>query len=255
MPLSPGPGRPRSFLILAGLALVALALGATCGACAGVTFSADGQSPLAKPRTAHEQYLDSVRITVTCAVSPKDFVSTGDETADGLLHALLDEEHKFGGTGVMTTNQRLLTNFHVVACEGPGSTLRKIEVDTGDEKPLPATVEILLPHQDIARLLLEKPLDVTIPTVRIGPAPEIGDKICFAGAIPRYSFRCGTVQPSPKGMIATDFKVEHGCSGSAASDSQGRLVGLVFATITCSDGEFCVGVVTPITPEMNWLVR
>ena len=213
-------------------------------------------APVSRGRTPAEMHALTVQIRTTCATPDPDFVSTGDPVADGLLKVLLpDVESAYGGSGLLVSQDRLLTNGHVVTCEPP-SELRSILINDGDGELRPAHVELLLPRRDIARVQLDVPLKKHVPRPVIGPRPATGDRLCYSSALPIQQVRCGDVQPNdnPKsGSIYVDALVMHGSSGSSAY-VDGRLVGLVYATLDCGEGGLCIGAVTPIDDALAWLL-
>lgn len=230
------------------LALILITAG-TCGACL------DRFASPYEPRTPQEQHLGSVKIIVTCAVRDPKWVVSDDPNIDILLDMVApDIEQTQMGTGGMVSSAHLLTNVHVVTCvEGK---LKTIVVDTGNGIKHPASIDVLVPAHDIARLQLEAPLDVNIPPPTIGPTPDIGDRICYASAVPRWGYTCGTVQPSANvsQIIIGGAQIQHGNSGGLSYDNQGRLVGLIYALEKCEYDIPCLGAITNIQ-GYSWLAE
>ena len=188
---------------------------------------------------------------------------SGDEDVDEVLNALIPDDTELSmASGVFVSDRHVLTNAHVVTCSrGAGDKdigrITSMEVVLLDGSKHPATIDVVLPGRDLARVTLAIKLESNIRPPGIGASPVIGDKICFATAVPRYSYKCATVEPSS--MVAriqlSGIQPEHGNSGSSVSDRNGLLVGLLRALDMCEYGIPCMGQVTPITPADAWLVQ
>jgi S1-C subfamily serine protease len=199
------------------------------------------------PRNPTIQYEHAARIEVTCSYRVPN---SPDDTELSMA------------SGVFVSNKHVLTNDHVVTCtrgedDKDIGRVTEIEVVLLDGTKHPAIVDVALPDRDIARVALSVPLENDIRSPGIGTNPVIGDRICFATAVPRYSYKCATVEPTS--MVTriqlSTVQAEHGNSGSAASDNSGRLVGLLRAFDICEFGIPCMGQITPITASDAWLVR
>jgi hypothetical protein len=164
------------------------------------------------------------------------------------------------GTGVIVSDEYVLTANHVVQCAIiPGIPLYvppdKITVDPGDGTKREVSLEMHFdgPERDVARLrTVGSSLEDFSSPVRIGAMPELGDKVCEASAVPRWTYRCGTVQVSD-GYIRIEMRVEHGNSGSALYNARGELVGIVVQLWLCEGNEFCGGRAAPLQ-AWPWLV-
>lgn len=199
------------------------------------------------PRSPAIQYEHAARIEVTCSYRVPN---SPDDTELSLA------------SGVFVSNKHVLTNDHVVTCtrgedDKDIGRITGIEVVLLDGTKHPAVVDVVLPDRDIARVTLSIPLQSDIRSPGIGASPVIGDRICFATAMPRYSYKCATVEPSPsrERIQLSTVQPEHGNSGAAASDASGRLIGLLRALDMCEFGIPCMGQITPITASDAWLVR
>jgi hypothetical protein len=159
------------------------------------------------------------------------------------------------GTGVVVSEDRVLTAKHVVDCEDGSEP--KVTVDPGDGVERDAYVEILLPYNDVARLrLLNSNLEDYMTPVQIGPRPVFGDKLCIGTAVPRFGYHCGITQPDDsKGVghfVEWDWFTEFGNSGSAVYHD-GKLIGLLDYLKYCQGGYHCVGGIT-LLEGYEWLI-
>ncbi len=197
-----------------------LLLLSACGSCIP---SRVGMNPV-------EQHNSTVLITTTCG----------------------GQEHE--GSGVLVERDVVLTAYHVVGCS-ISDTLElpiylpadKIVVTTIDVKrKVLAVATTGLVKADLARLKLDEPLDDWYSTVRMGPQPHVGDRICTSSAVPRIIYRCGEMQASYPGDIRIGFMIEHGMSGSGIYDNHGLLVGIVTQQQKCEYGTVCAGLGTAL---------
>lgn len=207
------------------IAVLVLSVLATCASCASALMPDRLRSPSA-------QWDASVLIQVSCI--------------PGIVTQY--------GSGVVVSKDRVLTAMHVVKCDmGLDPT---VTIDPGDGTDRDATVEVLLPDDDIARLRVSADLSDYFHPVEIGPHPAAGERACWTALAPRPTLRCGTTQPESayemSGIFVDGF-VEHGNSGSGMYDSRGRLVGIVVSTLTCQTGVYCLGRAVSLAGR-EWLV-
>ncbi len=202
---------------------------AACSSCGAATSHTS-------TRTVTAQYNAAVAIRVTCP--------------DGI----------HGGTGVLVSENQLLTADHVVRCqvvEGFPIFMppTKIEVDPGDGNRLEAFIEISYYLDDIARLRLvgDASLAKYFTPIHVGEMPGLGTRVCESSMIPRPTYRCGTVQIPTDEHIKFEMRTEHGNSGSGLYDSSGRLVGIVVRLWLCEAGEMCGGYAIPLSGR-EWLL-
>lgn len=188
----------------------------------------------------------------SCNSIPKEPTRTTVEQINAVVKiSVMCGENRGGGSGVIVSEGKILTAYHVVECDGGVEPL--VTIDPGDGIPRDAAVEIILPGRDIARLQLDVPtLDDFMTKVAIGPRPKVGDEVCIGTAIPRFSYHCGRVQPGDTGMIYWDHMTEFGNSGSGAYHN-GKLIGLLDVLKYCQSGVPCVGGITPLQ-GYEWLV-
>jgi hypothetical protein len=190
-------------------------------------------------RPAEQQFGATIKITTVCYVV--DPVLGNVNMGGGM------------GTGVLVSDDLILTAYHVVDC---GILSSKIMVDPGDGVLREAYVEVLLPTRDITRLKLApeaKSLKEFMTPVTIAPRPQIGDKICMSTAVPRWGYFCGTVQPNKgSGLYFFDRFTEFGNSGSGVYHN-GKLVGLLDILVKCQEKVPCLGGITPLQ-GYEWLV-
>ncbi len=182
--------------------------------------------------TVSEEYMRTVRIAVLCP--------------DGSIS---------GGSGVRIGGTVVLTAFHVIDCDGEPATAVVIRTDKGDVYPAEVAAEIR--DQDVARL------NVTglpeLPQVTIG-RPVLGQRACATFALPEVGRRCGEIWPpyaEPPGDMHLDFVGEHGNSGSAVWDEDGRLIGILVHLHWCLGTEVqqvCTAGATTIWP-IRWIAR
>lgn len=204
-------------LALTLIGLVALV--ATCGACVSESFPS---------RSAKARSDAAVFITAFC-----------------------EDGRSWHGSGAIVSSTMVLTAFHVVNCQGPGN----FTVDPGDGRKRVARVESALPQIDTARLIVDGDLSPWATKVVIGPRPQIGEEVCEATGWPRWTYRCGLIQPQREegGQFRFEFMTEHGNSGAGIYDHNGRLVGVVSEWRSCEGGVDCGGTAYPLQ-GYEWLV-
>lgn len=208
-------------LALALLGLVALV--ATCSAC-GAT-----QHP---QRTEADRANSAVTIAVQCP--------------DGTQR----------GSGTVVSHDRVLTAFHVVVCDG--GILGPITVSGGDGTWYKADIDVVVLHLDTVRLRIDGDMTKWMSDVEIGPVPYVGEEVCESTGYPRWTYRCGRVQPQWDGegwtrQFRFGFMAEHGNSGAGIYDQHGRLIGLVSQWRACEGGVNCEGTAHPLE-GYEWLV-
>lgn len=186
-------------------------------------------------RSAVQQHNAMVRINATCP--------------DG----------SFRGSGVMVSPQHVLTAEHVATCEllpampeiGINHAVTmpalKLTIWVTDEVSVEAEIEATAsPGADLARLKMARSMPDVFSPVRLGPPPQIGDRICEASAVPRSTYRCGEAQESPTGHIGLGFMVENGNSGSGIYNAKGELIGITTMLIYCQNRLLCAGIGTAL---------
>lgn len=202
-------------------------------------------------RSPNAQVGATVKVVTYCRVPDADA-----EIIEEMLGVDAYDYEPFGqGSGVIVSPDRMLTAFHVVECED-GSKPR-VKVDPGDKTLRDATVEIIVPGNDVARLKLvnaDEELSEYYTPVTIGPRPKLGDKLCMTSAVPRLGYHCGTMQPDRDGvgLFQWDYFTEFGNSGSAVY-KDGKLVGLLHALSFCQGRVQCVGHIVPLQ-DFPWLI-
>ncbi len=223
--------RLRFAATVSGLMLVALA--ATCSAC---LFR--GTDPARSPAEQHDT---TAKINVACAQLDDDYIP------------IKISAHT--GSGVLVGDHLIVTALHVAHCAD--NEIMAMVVDMGDGKTHEATLEIALPESDVARIHVADDLGHWLVPVTIGPVPKLGDRVCESAARPRWTYRCGTVQPSEgdgaDGDILIDMTTEFGNSGSALYNARGQLIGIVVALEMCQGSMQCVGAASSLA-AYPWLV-
>ena len=224
--------RARFYATLGVLALAITAV-ATCGAC--------GIMPAT--RTPQQQHNASVQITVFCMPVDED----GHPRID--VDSGLPTVSEHFGSGTLVSAHEVLTAAHVPHC--PEGDAEIMAVDVGDGAQHQASVDVLLPAADIARVHVEDDLGTWFTPLRVGPIPQVGDRVCAASAAPRNMYRCWTAQarradPGPSADIDLDGWTEFGESGSGLFDDSGRLIGVVVSLTTCQEHLQCLGHATSV---------
>lgn len=240
----------RSQFALVVLGFLVVMLAATCSACL-----TNAMLPKSALRSANEQHIATVMLRTTCEVPQAQHVpTTGDSELDALLDKIVypPKIEVYGGSGVLVSKNRALTNVHVITCDD-GKVIG-LEARAGDGEPwIKASAEILLPEYDIARVrLASDAMAAYFTPIEIGPRPVVGERICMSTAVPLWTYRCAEVQPATPGFLPTSLFVVHGNSGSG-SYVGGKLVGLIRAVQYCEGGAACVGWVTPLQ-GWDWLI-
>ncbi len=207
-------------------AILALLLTA-CTSCA--ILRPAGQSPV-------EQHNASVVIEVTC---PNNRV----------VH----------GSGVLVSEDRVLTAQHVVACRlDPLVPLYQdpvsIRVYADKLGGASAVVELEVPRLDVARLrLADQSLASYFTSVRVGPPPTVGERVCVVNSWPLSMYRCGEAQVVNSGKVGFSIMTEYGNSGSPVYDDAGRLVAILTNLVRCQADIPCGGYGTALA-GLSWLV-
>jgi S1-C subfamily serine protease len=172
------------------------------------------------PRTTRGQYEAAVRIDVVCITEKGGYMA--------------------GGSGVIVDSRHVLTAAHVAADDG----FCAFDVTAFDGSRRSMYVKTRLPGVDLASLEISTGVEpFTLPDMAFGPRPDIGERVCAATALPRFSHKCGEVEPyeKPPGDISLMMIVDHGNSGSGLYDERGQLIGIVIALVQCSNGQYCEG--------------
>lgn len=225
--MRPEHDRPmlRSERLVFAFILTLLVITATCTSC--ISLGRGGS------RSATTQYGATVLISTTCKNA------LGMTTLRGR------------GSGVVISAHHVLTAHHVVDCGGDVAVLT---IDPGNGAAYEATTELVMPVRDIARLELKVSLAKYSSPIKIGPRPEIGERVCESSAVPRWLYRCGEVQPNhtDSTYIYVGFMAEFGNSGSGVY-VDGKLVGLLSTAWFCQENYPCVGGVTPLQ-GLDWLI-
>lgn len=163
------------------------------------------------------------------------------------------------GSGMLVSEDRVLTALHVVQCEiVPGVPIylpaNRIEVLATAKDVADADVELEISKQDVARLRLKTSnLAKFAAPVSIAPPPVVGSKVCVVSAVPRATYRCGEAQEQIPGRVVFSIFTEHGNSGSPVFDERGRLVGILTNLIACEKDIPCAGYGTSVI-GYPWLV-
>jgi S1-C subfamily serine protease len=142
------------------------------------------------------------------------------------VHAHCGENQDYAGSGVVVGPRRVLTAAHVIPCV----TGRALVIDARG-RVTPVRVEALLPWADLARLVASDPAPFDgLPPARVGPPPEVGQRVCVAPGYPARAWECGPVEvvgEFPPLSLWHRARTEYGNSGGGIFDSRGRLVGII----------------------------
>lgn len=241
--------RDRFNLALVLTAISMLGLAATCGACLNSL-----QLP-APTRSFAEQHAAAILFRHTCVVEKPLTAATGDIDVDTLLATILGEkeEHVFMGSGVLVSEDRALTNAHVVQCPDGKGKHKTLEASADGYTWISATIEIMLPERDVARVMIAGNLEKWFtPVSMVEAKPGLGEELCADTMWPRANLKCERVQPSPISDLYTFGFVEYGNSGSAVY-WHGKLVGLISAALFCQSSFPCEGLVEQVW-DLPWLI-
>lgn len=136
------------------------------------------------------------------------------------------------GSGVLVSEDDVLTAYHVVDCEG----VALLTVILADDRMMAASVAWSDERHDLARVALATPalLDVHDPVVGLADG-----RVCAQVAFPRREQRCGEVTEvrddgTTWGEVRFSAVVQPGNSGGGVYDEEGRLVGIVTSRVFCS---------------------
>lgn len=172
------------------------------------------------------------------------------------LVVLCPDGNMSGGSGVRIGGEAVLTAFHVVDCDGEVPI--GVMIVTSKGKKYMATVEAEIRAQDVARLRV-KGLPSMNPVAIAQPV--LGQQACATFALPKIGRRCGEIWPDieggPPGDVHVDFVGEHGNSGSALWDEQGRLIGILVHLRYCQGTglpQVCTAGATKVWP-IRWIAR
>lgn len=155
------------------------------------------------------------------------------------------------GSGVIVSPRVALTAAHVVRCNGDTHAAIVVRYPGGEVKARAVLLDL---DGDVARLELAGPLRVE--PARIGPPPDIDDRVCLVASVPARGRRCGVVEryAAPPGNVRHDALTLPGNSGSGVYDEAGRLVGIVTHYSRCPNGQFCGGAFTSLEGRA-WMFR
>ncbi len=191
------------------------------------------------------------------------------------------------GSGMFISKDgHILTNAHVVTNDQTGDTYPEITIRTTTDTNQPAqcfaTAQVLASNQelDLALLEIDSPLDINCnpdDTNEFGEfwytdpktdsaLPRIGDELTAIG-FPGMGGETVTVtQGHVSGFVGgdgtntrfikTDTLINHGNSGGAAFDKNGRFVGIPSAIVPDAAGEGgALGLLIPADEVNSWLDR
>lgn len=155
------------------------------------------------------------------------------------------------GSGVLISDHAALTAAHVVTCPAEAATGVIVKFPGSEQH---ARVLVLDLEGDVARLDLEKP--VAVAPARIGPRPELDDRVCVVASVPERGRRCGSVEllREPPGDVKHNAITMPGNSGSGVYDASGRLVGIVTHYAKLPNGQFYGGAFTSLEGR-PWVLR
>jgi S1-C subfamily serine protease len=217
-------------LVLTAVMLAAVA--ATCASCASAAIAPALRSP-------REQHAAGVLIKVACASASEGAISV----------------HLHYGSGVIVGDHEVLTAGHVAHCDD--NEVMAMTVDPGDGTDRDAELDVLVPRADVARITVGADLSKWFTPVRIGPVPQVGDRVCEVSAAPRWTYRCGVAQIPEEGTSDGDVHIEmtteFGNSGSALYDADGNLVAIVVMVQFCQAKLPCVGEASSLA-AYPWLI-
>jgi len=149
------------------------------------------------------------------------------------MNPITGEASPVMGSGVIVSDDTIMTAAHVVDCEGV------ILVRTGLEQESIATVTKINKERDIA--VLNAP-GVTGPTLTFGPKPLPGDKLCVSPGWPNRNRNCGEVyyeEGGPGHGIRFSAIVQPGNSGAGVYNTHDQLVGILTILTVCGNSQYC----------------
>lgn len=151
-------------------------------------------------------------------------------------------------SGVLVSDHQVVTAAH---CADEDAI---IMAERSDGTRAFFSVEVIVPGLDMVRLETI-PGTFGDPPARVNVvAPELGQRVCIAAAVPRHDHKCGEVQRVVSGGFYHSAITEHGNSGSAIYDDLGHLVGIVSTLYTAANGQIIGGGAGSLE-GYEWLVR
>lgn len=155
------------------------------------------------------------------------------------------------GSGVILTDTRMLTAYHVVddkSCV--------YFAESRDKVKHAMTVRHESKELDIAEFTVSPPFSpVAVSNFEFANAEVIGERLCVAAPYPQSSRFCGELSPNSfeAGMDIEWFGiVQPGNSGSGVYNERGQLVAIVTRVRVCANGQFCFAYGSSIRKAPWW---
>ncbi|HEX8913640.1 MAG TPA: trypsin-like peptidase domain-containing protein [Humisphaera sp.] len=195
------------------------------------------------------------------AASPSvTFITTIQRRQDLFSRSITEVPAGTGSGFVWDAAGHIVTNFHVIAGQGPAARAQSVRVTLADGKEYAATVVGREPSFDVAVLKVTAP-PASLPPIRIGTSGDLQvgqrvfaignpfgfDKTLTTGVVSAL----GRTIQSPAGrpiedVIQTDAPINPGNSGGPLLDSSGRLIGMTTAIFSPSGGSNGIGFAVPV---------
>jgi putative serine protease PepD len=262
-PERPGGSRhPWSRRFAAGLLALGIAVGSgTAGALAVTSLEGTGTSTAAAATASASSTTNG---TTSAATTSSLAYVVAKVTPSVVAVIVQGRGSEAEGSGIVIRSDGLiLTNNHVVAAAGAGST---ITVELGDGTTASATVVGTDPTSDLAIVKVSGVNDLTVATLGSSSSLQVGDEVLAVGnplglsdtvtsgivsALDRTISVAGDngATETLRGAIQTDAAINPGNSGGALVNAAGQVVGITTASASLSgqdSGSIGVGFAIPI---------
>lgn len=155
------------------------------------------------------------------------------------------------GSGVILTDTRMLTTYHVVDDKGC-----VYYAESRDKVKHVMTLRNESEALDLAEFVVSPPFaPELVSDFEFADAGETGEELCATAVFPQVSRFCGDLSPihHGEGMDLEWFGiVQPGNSGSGVYNSRGQLVAITTRVRVCGNGQYCFAYGSSIRKAPWW---
>jgi S1-C subfamily serine protease len=258
--------RLRRPALAAGVAALALALGACGGDSGSTTTSATSaastaSTPTVAVQTATEGF-DAQKIYADASPSVVTILSILGNPGQSIATAQAGQGSGFvlNDQGEIITNAHVVTDAEETGQSGPINEASEVYVEFGDRNQVPAQIEGFDPNADVALIKVD-PAGLDLQPIGLGNSDtvQVGAPVAAIGSPfgEDQSLSVGVVSATDRsidsltkfkidGAIQTDASINPGNSGGPLIGADGKVIGIDQQINTTSGGNEGVGFAVPI---------